>query len=100
MTQARRFLHDLIHDRQHNRILRLSFPNNDAPASKFVVNRIVAIESLSRNFEFTVELLSDDDSVAFKEVQGKLINIELVIFLSFRCEYLLVAWRECFSCAF
>lgn len=78
MTQARRFLHDLIHDRQHNRILRLSFPNNDAPASKFVVNRIVAIESLSRNFEFTVELLSDDDSVAFKEVQGKLINIELV----------------------
>lgn len=75
---APRSIHDLIYGRQYNRILRLSFPDNDAPNAQFVVNKIDAYESLSRDFEFTVELLSDEASLALKEMQGKLLNIELV----------------------
>jgi type VI secretion system secreted protein VgrG len=78
MTKLSRSIHDLIYDRQHNRILRLSFPNDDAPAAQFLVNKIDATESLSRDFEFTVELLCDAAALALKEMQGKLLNIELV----------------------
>jgi type VI secretion system secreted protein VgrG len=78
MTNSRCSIHDLAYGRQYNRILRLAFPNNDAPSAPFVVNKIDASESLSRDFEFTVELLSDDASIALKEMQGKLLNIELV----------------------
>jgi len=78
MTNLSRSIHDLIYDRQHHRILRLSFPNDDAPNAQFLVNKIDATESLSRDFEFRVELLSDDADLALKEMQGKLLNIELV----------------------
>ncbi|MDN4052315.1 type VI secretion system Vgr family protein [Massilia sp. YIM B02763] len=78
MSNPRHSIHDLVYGRQYNRILRLSFPDNDAPAAQFVVNKIDATESLSRDFEFTVELLSDEVSVSLKEMQGKLLNIELV----------------------
>jgi type VI secretion system secreted protein VgrG len=78
MTNPSRSIHDLIYGRQHNRILRLSLPHNDAPSAQFLVNKLDATESLSKDFEFTVELLSDDPSIALKEMQGKLLNIELV----------------------
>lgn len=78
MTHLDRSIHDFVYGRQYNRILRLSFPNNDAPAAQFVVNKIDASESLSRNFEFTVELLSDEANIPLKEMQGKLLNVELV----------------------
>jgi type VI secretion system secreted protein VgrG len=78
MTNSRRSIHDLVYGRQYNRILRLSFPNDDAPAAQFLVNKIDATESLSKDFEFTVELLCDTADVALKEMQGKLLNIELV----------------------
>ena len=78
MASYRRSIHDLIYGRQYNRILRLAFPNNDAPASQFLVNKLDAVESLSKDFEFTVELLSDDAGIALKEMQGKLLSIELV----------------------
>lgn len=78
MTNLCRSIHDLIYDRQHNRILRLSFPNNDGPAAQFLVNKIDATESLSRDFTFTVELLSDECDFPLKDMQGKLLNVELV----------------------
>jgi type VI secretion system secreted protein VgrG len=78
MTNSRRSIHDLVYGRQYNRILRLSFPNDDAPTAQFLVNKIDATESLSKDFEFTVELLCDAADVALKEMQGKLLNIELV----------------------
>jgi type VI secretion system secreted protein VgrG len=37
-------LSKLIADRQHNRILRISFPNNDGPACQFLVNELRARE--------------------------------------------------------
>ncbi|WUR14984.1 type VI secretion system Vgr family protein [[Empedobacter] haloabium] len=70
--------HNLRYDRQSNRILRLSFPNGDAPAAQFLVNKLDASEGLSRDFDFTVELLSDSASIPLKEMQGKLLSIELV----------------------
>lgn len=78
MSTLSRSFHELMHDRQHHRILRLLFPKDDAPRAQFLVNRIDATECLSRDFEFTVELLSDDADLALKEMQGKLLNIELV----------------------
>ncbi|TFW30761.1 type VI secretion system Vgr family protein [Massilia horti] len=78
MTNMSRSIYDLVYGRQYNRILRLSFPHNDSPAAQLLVNKLVAVEGLSKDFEFTVELLSDDPSIALKEVQGKLLNIELV----------------------
>jgi type VI secretion system secreted protein VgrG len=71
-------IHDLIYGRQYNRILRLSFPHNDAPSAQFLVNKLDATESLSKDFEFKVELLCDDANIPLKEMQGKLLNIELV----------------------
>jgi type VI secretion system secreted protein VgrG len=78
MANYLRSIHDLIYGRQYHRILRLSFPNNDAPAAQFLVNKLDAVEGLSRDFTFTVELLSDDAGIALKNMQGKLLSIELV----------------------
>jgi len=68
----------LLDNRQHSRILRLSFPNNDGPETQFLVNALDATEHVSRDFELTVELLADDPCVPLKAMQGKLLTIELV----------------------
>ncbi|WEF33345.1 type VI secretion system Vgr family protein [Pseudoduganella chitinolytica] len=71
-------LQDLLKVHQTNRLLRLSFPRDDAPPSRLMVNRFSGTESLSRDFRFTVELLSDDGSIALETMQGKLLCISLV----------------------
>lgn len=71
-------LGQLIALRQHKRLLRLSFPNEDGPASMLLVNSIEADEELSRPFSFQVGLLSDDARLALKDLQGKLLCVELV----------------------
>jgi type VI secretion system secreted protein VgrG len=71
-------LSDLIRARQHRRILRLSFPNNDGPPCEFVVERLDAWEGMARDFTYTVEILSDKPNIALKDIHGKLMNIELV----------------------
>lgn len=78
MGSALRHLQDRLLDRQHARILRLTFPHHDAPRSELLVNRLEADEGLSRDFEFDVELLSDDASLGLKDLQGKLLSVELV----------------------
>ncbi|MES2262217.1 MAG: type VI secretion system tip protein TssI/VgrG [Pseudomonadota bacterium] len=70
-------LKDLVGDRQHNRLLRLSFPGG-GPSARLLVNSIEAYESLSRPFEFTVELLANDPNIALEELQGKLMCVEMV----------------------
>lgn len=42
------------------------------------MNTLDAAEHVSRDFDFMVELLSDDPAVSLKDMQGKLISIELV----------------------
>ena len=68
----------LAQQRQHHRILRLSFPRNDGPDALLLANRIDADEAISRDFTFTVEVLADDATIALKDVQGKMVSIELV----------------------
>lgn len=71
-------LTSLLQDPQHNRILRLSFPHNDGPVSVLLANRLDAVESLSRDFAYTVEVLSDDARIALKDVLGRMVTVELV----------------------
>jgi type VI secretion system secreted protein VgrG len=58
MNDVIRSLRELLSARQNNRILRLSFPNNDAPPCEFVAESLHAQESMSRDFEFTIEILT------------------------------------------
>ena len=60
------------------RILRLSFPNEDAIAAKLLPNRFKGVERLSRGFEYTVELLSDNAHISLEDMHGKLLCISLV----------------------
>jgi type VI secretion system secreted protein VgrG len=64
-------------DRKHNQLIRLHFPHSDGPSSSLVANRIDAHESLSRDFHFAVEVLSNDPQVELKTVLGKMVTIEL-----------------------
>jgi len=78
MPSIVRSFYDLINSSEHNRILRLFFPNNDAPRTTFLVNKINAAETLSKDFDFIVELISDDASFPLKDMRGKLLSIGLV----------------------
>ncbi|MCE3602708.1 type VI secretion system tip protein VgrG, partial [Massilia sp. P8910] len=71
-------LRDLVADRQHNRLMRLSFPNQDAPSAQLLVNKLDAYECLSKPFEFTVELLSDSPGIPLKDMQGKMLCVQMV----------------------
>ncbi|WP_238947804.1 type VI secretion system Vgr family protein [Caldimonas brevitalea] len=71
-------LRALIEGRQHARLLLLSFPNGDAPTAELLVERLHAAESLSRDYRYTVELLSDDANIPLEELQGKLLCVSLV----------------------
>lgn len=79
IQEAVQSLHALINDqRQARRILKLSFPQNDGPAATLlVVNKLDAHEALSRDFRYTVEILSDRSDIALKDVLGKMMSIEL-----------------------
>ncbi|TJZ68378.1 type VI secretion system Vgr family protein [Chitiniphilus eburneus] len=63
---------------QHNRLLALNFPKDDGPAATLIPNRLDAYEGLSRDFRYTVEVLSDDPGIPLKDVMGKMVTLELV----------------------
>lgn len=71
-------LQALLDDHQGTRLLRLSFPRKDGPPARLMVNRFQGTEYLSRDFEFRVELLSDDASIALEAMHGKLLCVSLV----------------------
>ncbi len=64
-------------NRQHQQLVRLHFPKNDGPEVPMVANRLDALERLSGDFQFTVEVLSSDPRIPLKSVLGKLVTIEL-----------------------
>jgi type VI secretion system secreted protein VgrG len=72
-------LYALINEqRQAKRILKLSFPKDDGPAATLLVaNKLDAHEALSRDFHYTIEILSDRSDIALKDVLGKMMSIEL-----------------------
>jgi type VI secretion system secreted protein VgrG len=59
------------------RLLTLEFPDNDGPNAVLLPEAMVAKEAISRDFEFTITLLSDDASIALKDVQCKMVCIKL-----------------------
>ncbi|ALU90577.1 VGR-related protein [Herbaspirillum rubrisubalbicans M1] len=67
----------IIRQRQHNRILQLSFIHDDGPAAALLVNRLEASEALSRDFSYTLELLSDDAGIELHAMMGKLLCVTL-----------------------
>jgi len=69
---------DWLNEPQHARLLRLAYPNEDAPKARLVVNRFQGKEFISRGFEYIVELLSDDASIELEELHGKLMCVFLV----------------------
>ncbi|WP_310567543.1 type VI secretion system tip protein TssI/VgrG [Hydrogenophaga sp.] len=79
IREAVQSLHALINDqRQARRILKLSFPKDDGPAATLLVaNKLDAHEGLSRDFRYTVEILSDRSDIPLKDVLGKMMSIEL-----------------------
>lgn len=79
IQEAVQTLHALINEqRQARRILKLSFPKDDGPAATLLVaNKLDAREGLSRDFHYTVEILSDRSDIALKDVLGKMMSIEL-----------------------
>ena len=65
-------LQKIIIDQKHNCIVRLAFPHNVGPDCEVALNRLHAHESVSRDFEFTIELLSDKADLALQDMAGKL----------------------------
>jgi type VI secretion system secreted protein VgrG len=64
--------------RQHNRILRLTFPQGDGPDALMLPERLDANERVSRDFSYQLTVLSDDAAIAAKQLIGRMVTIELV----------------------
>lgn len=62
---------------QENRFLKLSFPHGDGPTATLLPNRIDATEGLSTDFRYEVELLSNQARIALKDVEGRMVTLEL-----------------------
>lgn len=61
-----------------HRLLQLSFPRQDGPAASMLVNKMTAEEELSRDFCYTLELISDHPEIELKDVQCKMVCVHLL----------------------
>jgi type VI secretion system secreted protein VgrG len=77
MSDATDFIVSLLRKDAH-RLLKLYFPHDDGPSSGLLVNHLVAEESLSRDFTFTVTVLSDDPNIELTDVQGRMVCVEVL----------------------
>lgn len=78
MSETMTDLQTLLDAHQNTRLLRMAFPENDGPQATLMVNRFVGTEYVSRDFAYTVELLSDDARIELAAIHGKLLCISLV----------------------
>jgi type VI secretion system secreted protein VgrG len=78
MSETMTDLHALLDAHQNTRLLRMAFPENDGPQATLMVNQFVGTEYVSRDFAYTVELLSDDARIEREAIHGKLLCISLV----------------------
>lgn len=60
------------------RLLTLFFPCKDGPKAELLIESLVAEEELSRDFTYTATVLCLDSNLSMRELQAKLINIELL----------------------
>jgi type VI secretion system VgrG family protein len=63
---------------QNKRLLTLSFPEGDAPYPILLVNRLEGEESLSRDFRFVIEILSDSAKLDPQDFVDKLVSVRLL----------------------
>lgn len=63
---------------QHNRLMRLDFPFQDAPHATLLPNTLQAHEEISRGFRFEVEVLSDDARIPLKMMMARMVTVSLV----------------------
>jgi type VI secretion system secreted protein VgrG len=78
-TAALAALAALDRDMQGRRLLRLDFPHRDGPDDVLMLaNSLEADEGLSRDFCYTVEVLSDDAGIPLTAVMGKMVTISLL----------------------
>lgn len=63
---------------QTNRFLKLSFPQDDAPADGLFASSFEGTESLSRDFHFTVEILSHDAYLQPRDFIGRQLCVQLL----------------------
>jgi type VI secretion system secreted protein VgrG len=71
-------LQALLSEPQHNRFLRMSFTHDDGPKVLMLPNSLDAFEAVSKDFHFNVEIISNDARISLKDVQGKLVTVELI----------------------
>jgi Rhs element Vgr protein len=71
-------LRKLASGMQNSRLLTLSFPRGDAPYKILLVNRLEGEESLSRDFRFVIEILSDNAHLDPKHFVDKQIAVKLL----------------------
>jgi type VI secretion system secreted protein VgrG len=76
LPQAKQLLSSLL-SRKHNQLIRLHFPRGDGPLATLVANRLAATEQVSKDFMFSVEVLSEDPAIELKTVLGKMATITL-----------------------
>ena len=62
---------------QTQRLMKLHFPHHDGPGAELLVDELRGRETVSRDFEFIVSVLSRDAFIELKSVMGKMIAIEL-----------------------
>lgn len=78
MSQSTEYLASLIKSNVSKRLLNLYFPREDGPSAGLLVTRLVAEEEISRDFCYTVTCVSDDPAIALKDVQCRMVCVELL----------------------
>lgn len=64
---------------QNKRLLLLEFPRRDGPSGcMLLANKLYAQEHTSRDFQFEVEVISNDARIPLRDVMGKMVTISLV----------------------
>lgn len=76
---VRQVLADLLALRQTNRLLRIDFPRAGPPAGTLlVINRLHAVESMSKDYGYTLELLSDRPDLPLDQLLGVMVTVSLI----------------------
>ncbi|MET1478183.1 MULTISPECIES: hypothetical protein [Burkholderia] len=66
MQNTAQALRDLALGPQYNRQVQISFPDDNAPYGILLPNAFEAVEALSKDFAYKIEILSDNDHLAPK----------------------------------
>lgn len=78
MPNTAQTLRGLALEPQQNRLLQLAFPHNDAPYQLLLPNGFEGTESMSRDFQFRLEILSDNALLEPRDFIGKLVTVRLL----------------------